>query len=641
MFFALLIPIWPLLGWLVTGLFGGRWRRGSSGAVASAAVGASFVSALGALAALRALAAQDAARSAGSLGLTLPLYRWLGAGDLWTDVSLLADPLSVTMALVVSGVGFLIHVYSIGYMAEDPGASRYFSYLNLFMFAMLLLVLAGNLLVLFVGWELVGVCSYLLIGYWYERPQAAAAGRKAFVVNRIGDAAFLLGLLLLFTTLGTLDITKIRDGVGQLGVGTQTLAALLLFAGATGKSAQLPLHVWLPDAMEGPTPVSALIHAATMVTAGVFLIARLDRLFLGAPAALLVVVTVGALTAFYAATVALRQFDLKRVLAYSTISQLGYMFVALGALAPVAGVFHLVTHAFFKALLFLAAGSVMHAMHDVIDMRRLGGLARPLRWTAGGFLVGSLAIAGIPPFAGFFSKDLILEHAFALGIETGNYIPYALGLLTAFVTAVYMTRATVLTFFGRPDTPGTPLRVSTGPEAHPRESPAVMLLPMAALAALSVAGGLLGAKMAGEPLVRFLDPLLERAAVEVTPRPHPPADVLAAISVGVAVAGMVAGWVLYRRRREPALGRIGAFLDHTWYIEELYERAVVVPGKRLAYWLAGPIDLGLIDRAVNGVGGALAAAGGAARRLQTGYARQYALGVLVGTILILGYWMLR
>ncbi len=585
------------------------------------------------------LAAFPADTPQAAVSVSLPLFSWLGAGDLWIEASLLVDALSLVMALVVSGVGFLIHVYSIGYMAADPDASRYFSYLNLFMFAMLLLVLAGNLLVLFVGWELVGVCSYLLIGFWYARPAAAGAGRKAFVVNRIGDAAFLLGLFLLFTSLGTLDILKIRDGVGQLSMGTRTLAALLLFAGATGKSAQLPLHIWLPDAMEGPTPVSALIHAATMVTAGVFLIARLDRLFLASPVALSVVVIVGALTAFYAATVALRQHDLKRVLAYSTISQLGYMFVAAGALAAPAGIFHLVMHAFFKALLFLAAGSVMHAMHDVIDMRRLGGLARPLRWTAGGFIVGGLAIAGIPPFAGFFSKDLILEHAFALGLESGNYLPYVLGLVTAFVTAVYVTRATILTFFGRPA--GSAGEPAGAPAAHPHESPAVMLLPMAILAALSAAGGFLGARVAGGPLIRFLDPLLGVAVLEGPLRLHPPTGLLTGISVAVAVAGIVTGWAIYRRRQEPALGALGTFLDRQWFIEDLYDRFIVAPGRRVARWLAGPVDLGLIDRAVNDAGRALATLGGAARRLQTGYARQYALGVLVGTILIIGYWMLR
>ncbi len=577
------------------------------------------------LAAFNATRTPDAA-----LSVTLPLFSWLGAGNLTVQASLLVDALSLVMALTVSGVGFLIHVYSIGYMAEDPNASRYFAYLNLFMFAMLLLVLAGNLLVLFVGWELVGLCSYLLIGFWFTRPVAATAGRKAFIVNRVGDAAFLLGVFLLFTSLGTLDILKIREGAAQLSEGARTLAALLLFAGAIGKSAQLPLHVWLPDAMEGPTPVSALIHAATMVTAGVFMIARLDRLFLAAPAALAVVTMIGALTAFYAATVALRQYDLKRVLAYSTISQLGYMFVAMGSLAPSAGIFHLVTQAFFKALLFLGAGSVMHAMHDVIDMRRLGGLARPLRWTAGGFIIGSLSMAGVPPLAGFLSKDHVLEHAFVLGLTTGNYIPYALGLLTAFVTALYITRAAMLTFFDQPAQTGT----------QPRESPPVMLAPMVVLAVLSAVGGALGARSFGEPLLRFLAPLLEVSLDEAT-APHPPAGLLMGLSVTAAVAGVAVGWMAYRDRRDPSLGAVGTFFERGWLINDLYDRVIVVPAKALARWLAGPIDLGLIDGAVNGVGRVLAALGTAARRLQTGYARQYALALLIGTILVVGYWMLR
>jgi NADH-quinone oxidoreductase subunit L len=621
---TVLILLWPLLGWLANGLIGRRLSRTTSAGLACATVGASFVTAMGVLAAFRATQAPDAAVS-----LVLPLYPWLGAGDLTVEASLLVDALSLTMALVVTGVGFLIHVYSIGYMAEDPDAPRYFAYLNLFMVAMLLLVLAGNLLVLFVGWELVGVCSYLLIGFWFARPAAAAAGRKAFVVNRIGDAAFLLGLFVLFTTLGTLDILKIRDGVGGLPVGVRTLAALLLFAGATGKSAQLPLHVWLPDAMEGPTPVSALIHAATMVTAGVFLVARLDSLFLTSPVVPVVIVTIGALTAFYAATVALRQYDLKRVLAYSTISQLGYMFVAMGALAPSAGIFHLVTQAFFKALLFLAAGSVMHAMHDVIDMRRLGGLARPLRWTAGGFLIGALSMAGIPPLAGFLSKDHILEHAFVLGLATGNFLPYGLGVVTAFVTAVYITRAAILTFFGKP----------AHADAHPHESPPIMLAPMAVLAVLSAAGGALGARSLGEPLLRFLEPLLP-IRLEAAAAPHPPATLLLGISIAVAVAGTLVGVALYRDRREPVLGTLGTFLERRWYIDDLYEAAFVRPGHALARFLAGPIDLGIIDRAVNNVGATLGTLGNAARRLQTGYARQYALGVLIGTILIIVYWVL-
>jgi NADH-quinone oxidoreductase subunit L len=620
---APLLLIWPLLGWLVNGLLGRRLPAGVPGVLASLAVGASFVTALLLLGRYQALAPAGAA-----LSVPVPLFTWFGAGDLVVDAGLLVDALSLVMALVVTGVGLLIHVYSIGYVAQDPHPARYFAYLNLFVFAMLLLVTAGNLLVLFVGWELVGVCSYLLIGFWFQRPAAASAGRKAFVVNRVGDAAFLLGLLLLFTSLDTLDVLDIRSGVGQLGAGTATAAALLLFAGATGKSAQLPLHTWLPDAMEGPTPVSALIHAATMVTAGVFLVARLDRLFLAAPMALGVIALVGALTAFYAATVALRQYDLKRVLAYSTISQLGYMFVAMGVLAPAIGIFHLVTHAFFKALLFLAAGSVMHATHDVIDVRRLGGLVRPLRWTAGGFVVGGLALAGVPPFAGFFSKDLILEAAFAHGMTTGNYVPYALGLLTAFITAIYITRAAALTFFGRP----------AEPEGHPHESPPVMLVPMALLAVLSFGGGALGAHAVGKPLLHFLNGLLGIAGAKAA---HPPAALLIAISGAVALAGVATGWILHRGRRDPGLGSVGVVLEQRWYIDALYDRAIVAPGHMIGRWLAGPVDLGVIDGVVNGVGRTFGTLGASVRRLQTGYARQYALAVLIGTVIILGLWVLR
>ncbi|MDR7456569.1 MAG: NADH-quinone oxidoreductase subunit L [Armatimonadota bacterium] len=620
---VLLLLAWPLAGWLANGLLGRRLGRIGPGLIGSAAVAGSFATALGLLAAYRALGPE-----AGPI--PVPLGAWFGAGALVVDASLLVDPLALTMALVVSGVGFLIHVYAIGYMAGDPHQARFFAYLNLFVFAMLLLVTAGNLLVLFVGWELVGVCSYLLIGFWFDRPAAATAGRKAFVTNRVGDAAFLLGLFLLFTSVGSLDILKVGEAASALPGGVRLAAALLLFAGATGKSAQIPLHVWLPDAMEGPTPVSALIHAATMVTAGVFLIARLGGLFLATPGAMAVVAVLGALTAFFAATVALRQHDLKRVLAYSTISQLGYMFVAMGAFAPAAGMFHLVTHAFFKALLFLAAGSVMHAMHDVIDVRRLGGLARPLRQTALGFVVGGLALAGVPPFAGFFSKDLILEHAFALGMATGNYLPYLLGLLTAFVTAVYITRAALLTFSGRPAEPG----------ARPHEAPPVMLWPMALLAVLSVAGGGLGARAAGEPLLRFLEPALphpDGALAGV----HAPAGPLMVLSVAVAAAGVALGWTLHRGRRDPALGALGGVLEQRWYIDALYEAALLRPARALGRWLAGPVDLGAIDALVNGVGRGLARLGADVRRWQTGYARQYALGVLAGTVLILVFWMLR
>jgi NADH-quinone oxidoreductase subunit L len=616
--------VWPFAGWVILGVMGRRLARPAPGVIACATVAASFATALLALGEHRSAVAADGPASA-----LMPMFTWFAAGEYRVDASLLLDPLSLTMALVVTGVGLLIHIYSVGYMADDAGASRYFAYLNLFVFSMLLLVLAGNLLVLYVGWEMVGVCSYLLIGYWFQRPAAANAGRKAFIVNRIGDAAFLVGVFLLFTATGSLDILKIREAAGALVPGVATAASLLLFAGATGKSGQLPLHVWLPDAMEGPTPVSALIHAATMVTAGVFLIARLDVLFMRSAAALAVIAVVGALTAFYAATCALRQHDLKRVLAFSTISQLGYMFVAMGALAPQAGVFHLVTHAFFKALLFLAAGSVMHAMHDVIDMRRLGGLARPLRWTLTGFWIGGLALAGIPPFAGFFSKDLILEHAFVLGQTTGNYLPYLLGILTAFITAVYTTRAVMLTFYGKP----------ADDHARPHEAGALMMIPMAVLAVLSIAGGFFGSSLTGAPLLRFLGGALHSAEGEAAA--HPPAALLLGVSVAAAAGGMLLGWRLHRGRRDANWGAVGRFLEERWYVDAVYDRLIVQPARALARWCAGAVDLGVIDALVNGAGRDMVSLGRLARRLQTGYARQYALGVLAGTVVILVFWMLR
>src|SRR5438876_4865089 len=376
----------PLAGWLINGLAGGRLPRGVVGAIGCGTVGAACAASV--------MAAGDPAVAGG--GLTATLFTWLSAGEFTVSAGLFMDRLSALMALVVTGVGFLIHVYSIGYMADDPAYARYFAYLNLFVASMLLLVLGGNLLVLFVGWELVGLCSYLLIGFWFDRERAASSGRKAFIVNRIGDAGFLLGILLLATTAGSLQFDRLAAAAGGMAPGLLTAATLLLFAGATGKSAQLPLYVWLPDAMEGPTPVSALIHAATMVTAGVYMIARLHPLFLHAGYTLSVVAAVGAVTAFFAATVALVEWDLKRVLAYSTISQLGYMFLAMGVVMMPAGMFHLTTHAFFKALLFLAAGSVMHAMRGVVDMRRLGGLAGPMRWTAAGFAGRGPAAAPLP-----------------------------------------------------------------------------------------------------------------------------------------------------------------------------------------------------------------------------------------------------
>src|SRR5205809_1530987 len=611
----------PLAGWLINGLAGGRLPRGVVGAIGCGTVGAACAASV--------MAAGDPAVAGG--GLTATLFTWLSAGEFTVSAGLFMDRLSALMALVVTGVGFLIHVYSIGYMADDPAYARYFAYLNLFVASMLLLVLGGNLLVLFVGWELVGLCSYLLIGFWFDRERAASSGRKAFIVNRIGDAGFLLGILLLVTTAGNLQFDRLAAASGGMAPGLLTAATLLLFAGATGKSAQLPLYVWLPDAMEVPTPVSALIHAATMVTAGVYMIARLHPLFLHAGYTLSVVAAVGAVTAFFAATVALVEWDLKGVLAYSTISQLGYMFLAMGVVMMPAGMFHLTTHAFFKALLFLAAGSVMHAMRGVVDMRKLGGLAGPMRWTAAGFAVGGLALAGVPPFAGFFSKDLILEGAFEWAQRGGAMLVWIAGLATAFVTAVYVTRAMILTFAGPAAHPG-----------RPHGAPAVMGLPMAVLAALSFGGGLLGARVAGEPLLRYLGPFFVDSATGVLKdRLVPAAGVITALPVAVSLAGILAGFALYRDRREVTLGALGRFLRHPWYIETLYDAVIVTPAKRLAHLLADVVETRGIDGAVNGVGALVGRAGLAVRGLQTGFVRNYAAAILAGTILMLGYWLFR
>src|SRR2546425_3524362 len=563
---ALIVAL-PLAGWLVNGLAGGRLPRPLVSVIGCGTVAASFVAS--------AMSARHLAVS--SDALTATLFTWIAAGDFTVSAGLLMDRLSALMALVVTGVGFLIHVYSIGYMADDSAYSRYFAYLNLFVGSMLLLVLGGNLLVLFVGWELVGLCSYLLIGFWFDRERAANSGRKAFVVNRIGDAGFLLGILLLATTAGTLQFDRLAGAAGAMAPGLLTAATVLLFMGATGKSAQLALHVWVPDAMEGPTPVSALIHAATMVTAGVYMIARLHPLFLRAEFTLSVVAAVGAATAFFAATVALVEWDLKRVLAYSTISQLGYMFLAMGVLAMPAGIFHLTMHAFFKALLFLAAGSVMHATQGVVDMRRLGGLAGPLRWTALGFAIGGLALAGIPPFAGFFSKDLILEHAYAAAQRGGSLALWLAGLLTAYVTAVYITRAAGLTLF-----PPAWLR------DHPHDAPASMGWPMAILALLSFGGGWVGAHAAGGPLLRVLDRFF---AIEPSAETVPGAP-LTAISVAVGVFGIITGLLLYRGRREVTLGALGDFLARQWYVDALYAATIVTPAKRLARFSADVVGTG-------------------------------------------------
>ncbi|MDO8587809.1 MAG: NADH-quinone oxidoreductase subunit L, partial [Armatimonadota bacterium] len=610
--------------------------------IACAAVAGSFVASVMAYLALARLpAAQQSHVST--------LYTWISSGSFRADVSALVDPLSVFMVLVVSGVGFLIHVYSAGYMGHDPRFSRYFTFLNLFMFSMLLLVLASNFLLLFVGWELVGLCSYLLIGFWFERTSAANAGRKAFIVTRIGDLGFTLGIVLIFLTFGDLQYRSVFAAVNTVGIGTMTAITLLLFAGAVGKSAQIPLYVWLPDAMEGPTPVSALIHAATMVTAGVYLVGRCHPLFEAAPGVMTLVAVIGAVTAFFAATIALVHNDLKRVLAYSTISQIGYMFLGAGVGAFVAAMFHLMTHAFFKALLFLGAGSVMHAVDGETDLRKLGGLGAKMPITKWTFLIGALALAGVFPLSGFFSKDEILWAAY--GGRQGGVWLYALGFATAGLTAFYVFRLVFKTFYGESGSP------EVMEQAH--ESPPVMTVPLIVLAVLAASGGFLGAPESlralgvGNRVEHFLSPVLApsarmaHGAVELGPHAGNAQIVLMLATTALALAAIVAAHYLYVRRpgtatamaqRLPGLYRL---LANKYYVDEIYEALFVQPGKAMALALWKWIDVRVIDGGVNGAAAAVAYASRQLRLVQTGYVRNYALGILLGAVVLIAYLSVR
>ncbi len=556
------------------------------------------------------------------------VYPWITSGTLSVDLALRADALSALMMLIVTGVGFLIHLYSVGYMAQDEDLARYFAYLNLFIGAMLLLVMGDNLLVLFVGWEGVGLCSYLLIGFWYSDEEKAYAGNKAFVVSRVGDAGFLLGLFLLFWSLGkegvwTFSLAEIGEHAHLLSTSTATAVCLLLFIGATGKSAQIPLYVWLPDAMAGPTPVSALIHAATMVTAGVYMIARLHTLYTLAPTALMVVATIGALTAVFAASIGLVQNDIKRVLAYSTISQLGYMFLGVGVGAYGAGMFHLMTHAFFKALLFLGAGSVIHALREEQDIRRMGGLKEHMPVTYRTFLVACLAISGFPFLSGFFSKDLILEEAFLS--PQGSFWLWLLGTLGAGMTAFYMFRLLFLTFWGA---------CRAGPEvaSHIHEAPPSMTGALIVLAVLSVVGGYF-------PVPSFLEPIFGGGHGG-----HGP-FVIRYLPTLVALGGIGLAYELYVRSPERleqlsrGLGGIYRLLLDKYYVDEIYEATVVRPVVVLAQGFWQVVDVGFIDRLVNGVAEAIRVNGQLWRYWQTGNVQHYALSFLVGAVLILGYWM--
>ncbi len=634
-----LVPALPLAGAAVNAIFSRKLSRRWVSAIAVGAVGLAFV-----VAVLEFLALQGAGDHS---SVDTLVYSWIPVGTFRVDIAFLLDPLSALMLLVVTGVGFLIHVYSMGYMADDENYGRFFTYLNLFVFSMLMLVLGDNYLVMYVGWELVGLCSYLLISFWFTRPSAAAAGKKAFITTRIGDFGFGLGVLLIFSTFGSLsfaDVFAKAPQMFQAGAPVITAITLLLFMGAAGKSAQIPLYVWLPDAMEGPTPVSALIHAATMVTAGVYMVARSHVLFTLAPFSSEVVATVGALTALFAASIALVQMDLKRVLAYSTISQLGYMFLGVGVAAYGAGVFHLMTHAFFKALLFLAAGSVMHAMGGVIDMRQLGALRKKMPWTYVTFLAAALAISGFPLFSGFFSKDEILAQAF----ETGHTLLWAIGLLTAGMTAFYIFRAFFLTFHTEPRWPKEAAGHGShgGHAAGPHESPSVMTVPLAILAVLSVIAGFVGMpKVLGPNLLEgYFEPLFGVAGAAV---PAGTEWMLIGASVVAGLAGIGSAYWMYIARPEIPVNLAKQFngvytlLWNKYYVDEFYSAVFVEPGRRLAMFLWQVVDVQIIDGFANGLGRATAAFSRVLRDMQTGYARAYALVMLAGTVLVIGWLILK
>jgi len=569
------------------------------------------------------------------------VYEWIQVGSLNISFSLQLDPLSAVMALVVTGVGSLIHLYSIGYMAKDPGQGRYFVYLNLFLAAMLLLVLADNLVLLFVGWEGVGLCSYLLIGFWFSDEAKARAGKKAFIVNRIGDLAFLIGIFWIFTSLGSVHFQGMEEALNQYTTAPSFLfwICLLLFIGACGKSAQFPLHIWLPDAMAGPTPVSALIHAATMVTAGVYLVARLSFLYVFVPSVGLIIAGVGVFTALMAALIALTQNDIKKVLAYSTISQLGYMFLAVGVGAYGVGIFHLVTHAFFKGLLFLGAGSVIHALSNEQNIQKMGGIAKKIPITFYTFLIGSIALIGLPPLSGFFSKDEILWKA----LEGGHVYLYGIGLLVSFLTAFYMTRLLYLTFWGE-------CRVDEKVKENIHESPLSMTIPLVILAFFSVLAGFWGlphfiTKFFGVNLLgNFLSFLSTQGPYQKV-MSHPPFGEFSASAIAVLVASLGIGVAFFLYAKKPGVLRrlseirpIYALLSNKFYFDEIYQKLIIEPVRWISInGLWKGLDVSVIDRFVNGIGKFIARIGIELRHTQTGKVRNYVLSMAFGLAVLIGF----
>lgn len=661
-----LIPLFPLIGFLINGLLGKKIKNETIiGSIGALAVFASFVVSVLTFIKLIGLPADE--RS-----VNVKIFTWMTAGNFNADIAFLIDPLSCLMLLVVTGIGTLIHIYSIGYMHGEEGFYRFFAYLNLFVFSMLLLVMGNNLLLMFVGWEGVGLCSYLLIGYYFHKKSAGDAGKKAFVMNRVGDFGFLLGTFTLFWWLGhthdiwTIQFTELSKHADLFPTGgIVTIITLCFFLGATGKSAQIPLYTWLPDAMEGPTPVSALIHAATMVTAGVYMIGRMSYLFIRSPETMMTVAVIGACTAFFAATIGTAQNDIKRVLAYSTVSQLGYMFLAMGVGAFTAGIFHLMTHAFFKACLFLGSGAVIHSMHhalhkvhshdDAQDMRNMGGLSKYMPMTYGTFLIATIAIAGIPGFSGFFSKDEILWQAFANPLHGGlNMLLWGLGVCAALMTAFYMFRLVFMTFHGA-------CRIKSGAEKYLHESPMVIVFPLIVLAILSVFGGyiglpkLIGDVVGGIPnyLEHYLSPVFANAKAYMEAHSHHGHHShalewgLMAFSVVIALIGISIAYMLYIKNPDipkkftsafPALHRA---VYNKWYIDELYDFLLVNPCKALGRFLWKGFDVVVVDGIVNGVATVVMSFGGVIRYLQTGQIYNYTWSMTFGVVVIIGYYLFK
>lgn len=618
---ASLVPLFPLIGFLINGFFGKKLSKGLSGTIASLSILASFV-----LSVLIFIELNGSVEKSH----VIDLFSWISSGALNIPFEFLIDPLSSWFLLIITGIGFLIHIYSIGYMHEDEGFSRFFTYLNLFVFFMLLLVLGNNYLIMFIGWEGVGLCSYLLIGFWFKNTAYNNAARKAFVMNRIGDLGFLLGIILIFVTYGSISYDQVFVKAGTVDTSVVTAIALLLFIGAMGKSAQIPLYTWLPDAMAGPTPVSALIHAATMVTAGIFMVTRSNVFYSISDTAGMVVAVVGAATALFAATIGLLQNDIKKILAYSTVSQLGLMFLGLGVGAYSSSVFHVTTHAFFKALLFLGAGSVIHAMGGEQDIRKMGGLKGHIKITFLTMLIGTIAISGIPPFSGFFSKDEILAHVYE-----HNKVLWLVGMITSMLTAFYMFRMMFVTFWGK-------FRGTHAQEHHLHESPSTMTIPLIVLAILSVLGGALGLpEFWGTPnwMHHWLDEIIIRKNPSILH--HDTEWTLMGLAVAGALAVIYFAHMMYNKskvlpvEKEEQLKPWQRLIYNKYWIDELYDAIVRKPLDLISEIFHKFLDIAMIDGIVNGVGMAVKGIGSGVRLLQQGNIGFYVVSMVLGAAFIL------